>query len=69
MREYAIQQKTLGWETIPEGEFASAEEARAAMEELEASLGWRGLRIVKYTLADGFVGEPEVVLLGAERAE
>lgn len=34
------------WEPVPEGDFTAFERALAAMRDLEASLGWRGLRVV-----------------------
>ncbi len=63
---YIIQQHTgRQYEDIPEGEFQTAEEATAAMGNLESNLGWRSMRIVAES--EGRV--TEVVALGLEPDE
>lgn len=44
---YEVQQAVRGnWETLPEGEFASEEEALDALGQVEHELDWRNLRVV-----------------------
>jgi len=47
-QEFTIEALHKGnWEPVDEGNFATGEEAEAAMEGLESNLGWRGMRIVE----------------------
>ena len=49
--ESAGNQSGEQWEPIPEGDYATLEEAISGMRELEENLGWRRMRIVSE--ADG----------------
>lgn len=45
--KFTIEQHAGQWEPIPEGNFETQDAALAAMRDLEESMGWRDLRVVR----------------------